>query len=95
MRKQNSALPSRTAPAAASLAELAQQLRDGPLQNLIKLQQQATELADRLADNPAGRIEDLETLVRLSLSTMEQFHSFTREFAAVLRDLIDVQREAH
>ena len=95
MGNQNSALPSLTAPPSASLAELAEKLRDGPLQNLIKLQRQATELADRLAENPAGRIEDLETLVRLSLSTMEQFHTFTREFAAVLRDLTDVQREAH
>lgn len=79
----------------ASLADLAEQLRDGPLQDLIKLQLQATELANRLAGNPAGRVEDLEALVRLSLSTMEQFHAFTREFAAILRELIDAQRDTH
>jgi len=95
MRNRNSAAPSLTEPAPASLAELAEQLLDGPLQNLIKLQRQAIELADRLADNPAGQIEDLETLVRLSLSTMEQFHTFTHEFAALLRDLTDVQRQAN
>jgi hypothetical protein len=94
MGHQNSASFS---PAATpvSLAELAEQLRDGPLQDLIKLQLQATELANRLADDPTGRIEDLETLVRLSLSTMEQFHAFTREFAAVLHALTDAQRDAH
>ena len=95
MRNQNLALADISAPTSTSLAELAEQLRDGPLQELIRLQLKATELADRLADSPADRIEDLERLVRLSLSTMEQFHAFTREFAAVLRDLTDAQRDAH
>jgi hypothetical protein len=27
------------------------------------------------------------------LSTMEQFHAFTREFAAVLRELTDAHRD--
>ena len=94
MGSHNSALVS-PATTSASLAEIAERLRDGPLQELIKLQLQATELANRLADDPAGRIEDLEKLVRLSLSTMEQFHAFTREFAAVLDALTDAQRDAH
>ena len=94
MRDQNSAFAD-PATTSASLAKLAEQLRDGPLQDLIKLQLQATELANGLADNPAGRVEDLETLVRLSLSTMEQFHAFTREFAAILRELTDAQRDTH
>jgi len=93
MRDQN--LADISAPTSTSLAELAEQLRDGPLQDLIRLQLKATELADRLADSPADRIEDLERLVRLSLSTMEQFHAFTREFAAVLRELTDARRDAH
>jgi hypothetical protein len=99
MRNQNaaSAFPAAAAPASAStsLATLAAQLRDGPLQNLLELQLKATELAHRLAENPTDRIEDLEQLVRLSLSTMEQFHAFTREFAAVLHELTDAQRDAH
>ena len=91
MRTSNSTLD-HTAP---SLADLATQLRDGPLQELLALQIKATQLAERLADSPAGRIEDLEGLVRLSLSTMEQFHAFTREFAAVLRELTDAHRSPH
>jgi hypothetical protein len=95
MRTQNLALAEISAPASASLTALAEQLRDGPLRELIQLQVKATALADRLADNPAGRLEDVEQLIRLSLSTMEQFHLFTREFAAVLRELTDASRDAH
>jgi hypothetical protein len=95
MPNHNLALADLSAPTSTSLSALAEQLRDGPLQDLIRLQLQATELADSLADGPADRIEDLERLVRLSLSTMEQFHAFTREFAAVLRELTDAHRDAH
>jgi hypothetical protein len=93
MGSQNTALLDDTAP--TSLAALAEQLRDGPLQELLELQLKAHLLADRLADSPADRLEDLEGLVRLSLSAMEQFHVFTREFAAVLRDLTDARRQPH
>lgn len=82
-------------PAPVSLAALAEQLRDGPLQELLELQTTATELANRLADRPGDRVEDLERLVRLSLSAMEQFHSFTREFAAILREITDARRHRH
>ena len=95
MGTQNSALAELSAPTSTSLSALAEQLRDGPLQDLLQLQLKATELADRLADSPADRIEDLERLLRLSLSTMEQFHAFTREFAVVLRELTDAHRDAH
>ena len=81
--------------AASPLTDLAAQLRNGPLQGLLELQTKAAELADRLDDQPADRIEDLEGLVRLSLSAMEQFHAFTREFAAVLRELTDAHRTPH
>jgi hypothetical protein len=74
---------------------LAEQLRDGPLQQLIEIQRQAHELADRLADRPADRLEDLERLVLLSLSAMERFHTFTRELAAVVRELTDARRHSH
>jgi hypothetical protein len=95
MRTQNLTLAEISAPASASLTALAEQLRDGPLRELMQLQLRATALADRLADDPAGRLEDVEQLLRLSLSTMEQFHAFTREFAAVLRELTDAHRDAH
>jgi hypothetical protein len=95
MGTHNLALADVSAPTSTSLTALAEQLRDGPLQDLIRLQLKATELADRLADSPALRLEDIERLVKLSLSTMEQFHAFTREFAAVLRELTDAHRDAH
>ena len=54
-----------------------------------------TALADRLTDRPPARVEDLEQLVRLSVSAMEHFNAFTREFASVLRELTDAQRLRH
>jgi hypothetical protein len=78
-----------------ALGTLAEQLRDGPLQELLELQQKANALADRLAANPGERLEDLEGLVRLSLSAMEHFHAFTREFAAVVRELTDARQRPH
>jgi hypothetical protein len=89
----NSALLDDAAP--TSLTALAEQLRDGPLQELLQLQLKATELADSLADSPANRIEDIERLVHLSLSAMEQFHAFTREFTAVLREITDARSHPH
>lgn len=95
MRTQNSARIDTSTPTTTSLTDLAEQLRDGPLQELIQLQLQAAEIAARIGDSPADRIEDLERLVRLTMSAMEQFHAFTREFAAVLRDLTDAHRDSH
>ena len=82
-------------PAPTSLAALAEQLRDGPLHELSELQRKAAELADRLATGGGSQAEDLEGLVRLSLAAMAQFHAFTREFAAVLRELTDAERASH
>ena len=81
--------------AKVSLGALAEQLRDGPLQELVELQRRATELSHELGDSSAERLRHLEELVRLSLSAMEQFHSFTREFQAVLRELADVSLDRH
>jgi hypothetical protein len=78
-----------------AFSALAEQLRDGPLQQLIEIQLQANELADRLAGSQADRIEDLERLVGLSLVAMQRFHTFTREFAAVLRELTDARSHPH
>lgn len=94
MASQNTALLTETAP--SQLTALAEQLRDGPLQRLVELQQRTTALANRLADDgPPGTIEDLEQLVRLSVAAMEHFNAFTREFAAVLRELTDGGRHPH
>ena len=80
---------------ASSLTTLAEQLRDGALQRLVELQIETTALADRLDDGASAKIEDVQQLVRLSLSAMEHFNVFTRELAAVLRELTDAQRHPH
>jgi hypothetical protein len=80
---------------ASSLTTLAEQLRDGPLQRLVELQIETTALADRLGDGAPAKIEDVQQLVRLSLSAMEHFNVFTRELAAVLRELTDAGRHPH
>ena len=80
---------------ASSLMTLAEQLRDGPLQRLVELQIETTALASRLGDGDAANIEDVQQLVRLSLSAMEHFNVFTRELAAVLRELTDAERHPH
>jgi hypothetical protein len=81
--------------ATASLTALAEQLRDGPLHQMLELQRRANALTNRLADSSTHRVEDLEALVLLSLSAMEQFHAFTRELVAVLRELSDARRQPH
>jgi hypothetical protein len=78
-----------------SLAALAEQLRDGALQELIELQRRATEFANRNDGTSNERLRDLEGLVRLSLSAMDHFHAFTREFQSVLRDLTDARTASH
>jgi hypothetical protein len=79
----------------SSLSALAEQLRDGPLQRLVELQIETTALSDRLAAGAPARIEDVERLVRLSLSAMQHFNAFTRELAAVLSELTDAERHPH
>lgn len=79
--------PSRTA--------LAEQLRDGPLQELLELQAQIAELTKRVTDCPTSRVEDLEPLLRLSMAAMEHFNAFTRELTAVLREVTDADRNPH
>jgi len=94
MSSQNYA---RKSPSASpSLDSLAEQLRDGPLQRLVELQTETTALADRLGDGTPARIEDVEKLVKLSMSAMDHFNAFTRELAAALRELTDAeQRNEH
>jgi hypothetical protein len=84
------------APASSSaLAALATQLRNGPLQELTELQREAAKLAAATTGSRADRLEDIERLVRLSLSTMEHFHAFTRDFQSVIRGLRDANVETH
>jgi len=85
----------RVSPTPASLAALAEQLRDGPLQYLLQLQAQMTELIERAADPSTNQVEEFAELVRLSVATMEHFNAFTSEFAAVLRELTNAHREPH
>jgi hypothetical protein len=79
----------------AELADLAEQLRDGPLQQLLELRAQIVELTEQVTGSRASRVEDLERLVRLSLSAMEHFNAFTREFATVLRELTNAHEHRH
>ena len=92
MASQDSAQVDSSAP--SSLTTLTEQLRDGPLQRLVELQIQTTALANRSPANPPT-IEDLDQLVRLSVSAMEHFNAFTREFATVLRELTDAREPPH
>jgi hypothetical protein len=80
---------------AASATDLAEQLRDGPLQRLVELQAQTAAIADRLAKGTPARIEDVAELVRLSVAAMEHFQHFTRELGVVLRELTDGQHPRH
>jgi hypothetical protein len=93
MASQNSSFRVRAAPSA--LAALAEHLRDGPLQQLMLLQQQTSTLANRLSDGSPGSVEDFEQLVRLSVLAMEHFNAFTREFAALLQELTNDHRSSH
>jgi hypothetical protein len=77
------------------LNTLAEQLRDGPLQRLVELQIETTALSNRLADGAPPRIEDVEQLVKLSVSAMQHFNAFTCELASVLRELTDAKRHPH
>ena len=93
MASENSALDLPSEP--SSLTTLAEELRDGPLQRLVELQIETTALANRLGDGSPASIEDVEKLVRLSVSAMEHFNAFTRELAASLRELTDSERHPH
>ena len=82
-------------PAPPSLAAMAERLRTGPLLELHELQRQADRLADRPPQCPRERLEDLERLVRLSLSAMEHFHLFTRDVQLMIRQMTDARLEQH
>ncbi len=70
-----------------SLATLAQQLHDGPLQELTELHRKTTLLTTDAAVDEHERLQRLTELALASLSAMEQFHAFTRELRAQIAAL--------
>lgn len=96
--KPEMAIERSTEPTAAvppALAALAAQLREGPLQQLLRLETQIAELTERIAACPTSRVEDVERLVHLSVGAMEQFNAFARELTAVVRELTDAHCSPH
>lgn len=81
--------------AASPVLALAEQLRDGPLQELIDLQLRANDLAAQMTRSPGGHLRELAELVRLSLAAMEHFHAFTRDFQTLVSDLGDAADPSH
>ena len=77
------------------LAALAGQLRDGPLRELAQLQREVARLAAHTGTSRAKRLQDLERLVRLSMSAMRQFHAFTRDLRVALHDLTGAGVDPH
>jgi hypothetical protein len=75
-------------PTPRSLASLAQQLRDGPLQELTELHRKATLASDTVHTGHAARLEHLTELALLSLAAMEHFQAFTRELRAQIAGLV-------
>jgi signal transduction histidine kinase len=67
---------------ARSLATLAQQLHDGPLQELTELQRKTALLSTDTSVDEHERLRRLTELALVSLSAMEHFHAFTRELRA-------------
>lgn len=78
-----------------SLAALAEQLRDGPLQQLTELHRKTWLLSTQAAADDDERLRRLTELALASLSAMEHFHAFTRELRAQIAALAAPQRELH
>ena len=79
--------PSSAAFNSRSLATLAQQLHDGPLQELTELHRKTALLSTDAAVDEHERLQRLTELALVSLSAMEQFHAFTRELRAQIAAL--------
>lgn len=80
--------PADSAPDARSLANLARQLRDGPLQELTELHRKTTLLSSDPAATDHERLQQLTELALVSLAAMEHFHAFTRELRAQIAELV-------
>ncbi len=79
-----------------SLATLAQQLRDGPLQELAEVHRRTALLSKNAVVEDDERLQQLTELALVSLSAMEHFHAFTRELRAQIAALTNTQtRDLH
>jgi hypothetical protein len=81
--------------AGSPVLALAEQLRDGPLQELIDLQVRAHDLATEMKARPGDHLRELAELVRLSLTAMEHFHRFTCDFQSLIGELGDDAKSSH
>ena len=79
-----------------TLTTLAQQLHDGPLQELIELHRKTALLSTDVSVDEHERLERLTELALVSLSAMEHFQAFTRELRTQIAALTTTPaRELH
>jgi hypothetical protein len=71
-----------------SLAAVAAQLRDGPLERCVALHRQAAALASPSSD-PDQDLAALTAILDLTLEASEQFHAFHRDLRTLVRRLAD------
>jgi hypothetical protein len=71
-----------------SLAAVAAQLRDGPLQRCVTLHRQAAALASPSSDLDED-LAALTAILDLTLEASEQFHAFHRDLRTIVRRLVD------
>ena len=79
--------PSSAVSNSRSLATLAQQLHDGPLQELTELHRKTALLSTDATVDPHERLQRLTDLALVALSAMEHFHAFTHELRAQIAAL--------
>jgi hypothetical protein len=83
-------------PGPLSLAAVAAQLRDGPLERCVALHRQAAALACPSSDADS-ELAALTTILDLTLEASEQFHAFHRDLRTFVRRLADegLARQVH
>jgi signal transduction histidine kinase len=89
-----------TSPAAGratplTIAALAEQLGDGPLQCLTALQVKTSALAENAAKSEQEYLEELEDLVRLAQCAMSRFHEFTNSLRTVVEQVASQSADSH
>ena len=78
-----------------TIAALAEQLRDGPLQCLTALQGKTAAFAASGVANEQERLEELEHLVRLAQCAMSRFHEFTDDLRALVEQVAAQAMDSH